>query len=87
MTQDFLKSAKHADEEPTVNNMIDVVNLECDPAELVQADRVHTSLYTDAKLFDAEMEKISTAPGYGSLTRAKFLTLVATKAPISASSQ
>ena len=41
-----------------MNNMIDVVNLECDPAELVKADRVHTSLYTDAKLFDAEMEKI-----------------------------
>lgn len=58
MTQDFLTSAKHADEEPTVNNMIDVVNLESDPAQLVQADRVHTSLYTDAKLFDAEMEKI-----------------------------
>ena len=48
MTVKNLVEARHID-----NN-----KLENDPAELVQADRVHTSLYTDAKLFDAEMEKI-----------------------------
>lgn len=30
----------------------------CDYAALVQSDRVHTSLYTDAAIFDEEMDKI-----------------------------
>ena len=38
--------------------LIPAVNLAVDPAERVQADRVHTSMYTDAQLFDAELEKI-----------------------------
>ena len=41
-----------------MTNLIPAVNLSVDPAELVQPDRVHTSLYTDPALFDAELEKI-----------------------------
>ncbi|MNJ13400.1 Rieske 2Fe-2S domain-containing protein [Pseudomonas alkylphenolica] len=41
-----------------MSNLIPAVNLAVDPAELVQADRVHTSLYTDPALFDAELQKI-----------------------------
>ena len=41
-----------------MSHLIPTVNLAVDPAELVQADRVHTSLYTDPTLFDAELEKI-----------------------------
>ncbi|SMF74028.1 hypothetical protein SAMN02745903_05355, partial [Pseudomonas sp. URMO17WK12:I5] len=41
-----------------MSNLIPAVNLTVDPAELVQPDRVHTSLYTDPALFDAELEKI-----------------------------
>lgn len=41
-----------------MSNLIETVNLDVSPEELVQADRVHTSLYTDAKLFDVELEKI-----------------------------
>ena len=41
-----------------MSNLIPAVNLTVDPAELVQPDRVHTSLYTDPALFDAELQKI-----------------------------
>lgn len=41
-----------------MSKLIPAVNLAVDPADLVQADRVHTSMYTDAQLFDAELEKI-----------------------------
>lgn len=41
-----------------MNKLIPAVNLAVDPADLVQSDRVHTSMYTDAQLFDAELEKI-----------------------------
>jgi len=41
-----------------VNNLIDTLTLETPVADLVQPDRVHTSLYTDARLFDEELEKI-----------------------------
>jgi len=40
-----------------MSKLIPAVNLAVDPAERVQADRVHTSMYTDAQLFDAELEK------------------------------
>lgn len=75
-----------------MNNLIDVRcvdndSLDCDPDALVQADRVHTSLYTDAKLFDAEMEKIFYSTWFGSPTKAKSPTPVATRAPTSASSR
>ena len=41
-----------------MSNLIPAVNLTVDPAALVQHDRVHTSLYTDPALFDAELQKI-----------------------------
>lgn len=41
-----------------MSKLIPAINLDVDPAHLVQADRVHTSMYTDAQLFDAELEKI-----------------------------
>lgn len=41
-----------------MSNLIETVTLDSSPDELVRADRVHTSLYTDATLFDQEMEKI-----------------------------
>jgi len=41
-----------------VNNLIQAVNLESCPSERVLSDRVHTSLYTDAQVFDQELEKI-----------------------------
>ena len=41
-----------------MNHLIPTVNLDVNPAELVRPDRVHTSLYTDPKLFDTEMDKI-----------------------------
>ena len=41
-----------------MTQLIPAVNLAIDPADLVQPDRVHTSMYTDAQLFDAELEKI-----------------------------
>ena len=41
-----------------MSELINAVNLVDSPSELVQPDRVHTSLYTDAKLFDVELEKV-----------------------------
>ncbi|EIK67267.1 Rieske [2Fe-2S] domain/aromatic ring hydroxylating dioxygenase, alpha subunit protein IacC [Pseudomonas synxantha BG33R] len=41
-----------------MNNLIQAVNLESCPSERVLPDRVHTSLYTDAQVFDQELEKI-----------------------------
>ncbi|MDT3722413.1 aromatic ring-hydroxylating dioxygenase subunit alpha [Pseudomonas oryzihabitans] len=41
-----------------MTKLIPAINLTAEPATLVQADRVHTSLYTDPALFDAELEKI-----------------------------
>jgi phenylpropionate dioxygenase-like ring-hydroxylating dioxygenase large terminal subunit len=42
----------------TVSNRIETLNLETATADLVLPDRVHTSLYTDGKVFDEELEKI-----------------------------
>ncbi|MEX5539772.1 aromatic ring-hydroxylating dioxygenase subunit alpha, partial [Pseudomonas poae] len=41
-----------------MSDLINVVGLDMEPASLIKHDRVHTSLYTDAKLFDMELEKI-----------------------------
>ena len=41
-----------------MNNLISAVNLNASPSDLVLHDRVHTSLYTDAKIFDQELDKI-----------------------------
>ncbi|WP_109514746.1 aromatic ring-hydroxylating oxygenase subunit alpha [Pseudomonas ovata] len=41
-----------------MSDLINVVRLDMEPASLIKHDRVHTSLYTDAKLFDMELEKI-----------------------------
>lgn len=41
-----------------MNKLLDTVNLESSPAELVKDDRVHTSLYTNPAIFDEEMDKI-----------------------------
>ncbi len=41
-----------------MNSLIPMRPDETDYAHLVQTDRAHTSLYTDAKIFDDEMQKI-----------------------------
>lgn len=41
-----------------MNNLINTVTLESSPADLVLHDRVHTSLYTDGRIFDQELDKI-----------------------------
>lgn len=41
-----------------MNSIIPMHNIDIDYNELVQSDRVHTSLYKDEKIFEDEMEKI-----------------------------
>ncbi|MFC3608593.1 aromatic ring-hydroxylating oxygenase subunit alpha [Stutzerimonas tarimensis] len=41
-----------------MNRLLDTVTLDSSAADLVLPDRVHTSLYTDPKIFDEEMDKI-----------------------------
>lgn len=41
-----------------MNSIIPTQNIEMNYNELVQSDRVHTSLYKDAQIFEDEMEKI-----------------------------
>ena len=41
-----------------MNSIIPMHNIDTDYNELVQHDRVHTSLYKDEKIFEDEMEKI-----------------------------
>lgn len=48
-----------------MNSIIPMHNIDTDYNELVQHDRVHTSLYKDEKIFEDEMEKFFIAPGYG----------------------
>lgn len=41
-----------------MNSLIPTQNIELDYNELVQSDRVHTSLYKDPAIFEQEMDKI-----------------------------
>ncbi|KAB0486641.1 Phenylpropionate dioxygenase, large terminal subunit [Pseudomonas reinekei] len=41
-----------------MNNLIQATNLDNNPADLVQPDRIHTSMYTDPALFELEMDKV-----------------------------
>lgn len=41
-----------------MNNLIQVTHLDRNPADLVQPDRVHTSMYTDPAIFELEMDKV-----------------------------
>jgi hypothetical protein len=54
------------------------------PEDLVRHDRVDVSLYNDPALFEAELERFSTAPGCGSPTKAKCATPVTSRPPPSA---
>ena len=42
-----------------MNSLIPMQNAETDYSQLVQDDRVHTSLYKDAQIFEDEMEKMN----------------------------
>ena len=41
-----------------MNSIIPMQNIEVDYSDLVQSDRVHTSLYKEEHIFEQEMEKI-----------------------------
>ena len=66
-----------------MNSLIPMRPDETDYAHLVQTDRAHTSLYTDAKILTMKCKKSTTAHGYGWRMPVKFRKAEVTKPLIS----